>query len=51
MGVTERPPEVSKLFDKFYLELSNQDFDLAEQILDQLDELRDYHDPEVVDAG
>lgn len=48
MGVTERPPEVSKLFDKFYLELSNQDFDLAEQILDQLDELRDYHDPEVV---
>ena len=48
MGVTERPPEVSKLFENFYLKLSDHEFDLAEQTLDQLDELRGYHDPEVV---
>lgn len=48
MGVTERPPEVSKLFDKFYSQLKEKEFDMAEQTLDQIDELRDYHDQEVV---
>lgn len=48
MGVTERPPEVSRLFDEFYMQLAKKDFDLAEGILNQIDELRDYHDQEVV---
>ena len=47
MGVTERPPEVSKLFKSFYNLLEKKEFKLAEQILDQIDKLRDYHDPEV----
>ena len=47
MGVTERPPEVSKLFEDFYVQLAEKKFELAEHILDQIDKLRDYHDPEV----
>ena len=47
MGVTERPPEVSKLFENFYVQLAEKKFELAEHILDQIDKLRDYHDPEV----
>lgn len=47
MGVTERPPEVSKLFENFYVQLAEKKFELAERILDQIDKLRDYHDPEV----
>ncbi len=47
MGVTERPPEVSKLFKSFYSLLEKKEFRLAEQILDKIDKLRDYHDPEV----
>lgn len=47
MGVTERPPEVSKLFEKFYDQLAEKNFGSAEQTLDQIDGLRDYHDPEV----
>lgn len=47
MGVTERPPEVSKLFKSFYGLLEKKEFKAAEQILDQIGQLRDYHDPEV----
>ncbi len=47
MGVTERPPEVAVLFQNFYLFLQEGDFASAEETLDQLDILRDYHDPEV----
>lgn len=47
MGVTERPPEVAKLFEAFYEQLAEKRFDLADQILNELDELRGYHDQEV----
>ncbi len=47
MGVDERPETVSGLFKKFYSFLEKYSFVEAEQILDQIDELRDYHDPEV----
>lgn len=47
MGVTERPPEVAKRFDTFYEQLAAQELDQAEHTLDEIDELRDYHDQEV----
>lgn len=47
MGVSERPPEVARLFDKFYDQLAAKEFDLAVQTLNKIDELRDYHDQEV----
>lgn len=47
MGVTERPPEVAKLFDTFYDQLSAKEFDQANLTLNQIDALRDYHDQEV----
>lgn len=47
MGVTERPPEVAKLFDLFYEQLSQKAFDAAQETLEKLDRLRNYHDPEV----
>lgn len=47
MGVTERPPEVAKLFTDFYQYLASGNFDGAEERLDEIDQLRDYHDPEV----
>lgn len=47
MGVEERPEEVARLFEAFYQQLSAQDYATAEHTLDQLDELRDYHDAEV----
>lgn len=46
MGVTERPLKVSGLFEEFYKKLSEKDFSEAERILDIIDELREYHDPE-----
>lgn len=48
MGVDDRPDDVSALFSNFYSALNSKSYDEAEGILDQLDELRDYHDPEVV---
>ncbi len=48
MGVTERPPEVAKLFQRFYECLEKKEYDSAEQILDQISQLRDYHDQEVI---
>jgi Predicted ATP-binding protein involved in virulence len=47
MGVAERPPQVAKLFTKFYEELAAKKFDQADQTLNQIDKLRDYHDQEV----
>lgn len=47
MGVEERPHDVAELFAQFYQDLSQKNFDAAEQALDQLDELREHHDPEV----
>ena len=47
MGVSERPPEVTKLFSQFYELLAAKEFYQAEQILNQIDELRGYHDQEV----
>ena len=47
MGFSERPPEVTKLFSQFYELLAAKEFYQAEQILNQIDELRGYHDQEV----
>lgn len=47
MGVEERPDEIAQLFAQFYQSLGQKDFSAAENALDQLDELREYHDPEV----
>lgn len=47
MGVSERPPEVAEFFSQFYQLLSEKQFNQAEQKLNQIDELRGYHDPEV----
>lgn len=47
MGVDDRPDQVSHMFKAFYAALDNRDFDNAEHVLNQLDELREYHDVEV----
>ena len=47
MGVAERPPEVAQMFQDFYVLMGESHYDEAEQMLDQIDKLRDYHDPEV----
>lgn len=47
MGVDDRPDEISQLFSEFYSALDSKEYVAAGQVLDQIDELRDYHDPEV----
>ncbi len=47
MGVNERPLEVAKLFEKFYEFLKDGAYDEAEEALDEIDRLRDFHDAEV----
>lgn len=47
MGVDERPEQITCLFKRFYQHLSAHEYDAAESTLNQLDELREYHDPEV----
>lgn len=47
MGVSERPPEVAKLFNTFYDQLSKKEFDLSEKTLDKIDAMRGNHDHEV----
>lgn len=47
MGVNGRPPEIEERFRQFYEALDRKDFNGAENILDQLDILRNYHDPEI----
>ena len=48
MGVPDRTPEVAGLFSEFDKALIEGRFDDAEQILDVIDEKRDYHDSMVV---
>lgn len=47
MDVPERDPGIAKLFDKFNELLKSNDFDGAEKILDEIDEIRGGHDKEV----
>lgn len=47
MGVSERPKKVTELFEKFYEYLNKKEFDRADELLNQLDELRGFHDQEV----
>lgn len=47
MGVSERPTVVAELFKTFYNQLSAKDFELAEEALNQIDEMRGGHDNEV----
>lgn len=47
MDAKERPEKVTGLFDRFYQLLEENKLDEAEKVLDELDVLREYHDPEV----
>lgn len=47
MGVDDRPDSISQMFKNFDAALEGKDYSGAEHILNQLDELREYHDPEV----
>lgn len=47
MGVDDRPDELVQKFKKFYSLMDEKFFDEAEEVLNQIDKLRDYHDPEV----
>ena len=47
MGVSDRNPKIAKLFDQFYSFLNNGQYDEAEDILDEIDQQREYHDKEV----
>ena len=47
MGVTERNPAIAKLFQEFYHRLDEKQYDIAEEVLNEIDEHRDYHDKEV----
>lgn len=46
-GVRERPPKVAALFDLFYEQLQSKEYDEASHTLDEIDSIRNYHDPEV----
>ena len=47
MEARERPEKITRLFDTFYQLLEENKLDAAEKVLDELDKLREYHDPEV----
>lgn len=47
MNTDERPDEIAILFKEFHLELSTGNLGKAENILNRIDELRGFHDPEV----
>ncbi len=47
MEVKDRPPKVAEMFERFYHLLQDKNYKEAEQILDEIDTLRDYHDQEV----
>ena len=47
MGVSERNPMVAGLFDRFYRLLDQKDYEEAENVLDEIDEQRNYQDKEV----
>ena len=46
MGVSERAPEVAKLFERFYSSLKDGRFDASEKILDEIDRIRNFQDSE-----
>lgn len=47
MGVPERPNEVAQLFSDFYSLLDGKQFDKANKLLDEIEVIRDGHDPEL----
>lgn len=47
MGVSDRNPAIAELFEKFYVLLNNGQYDDAEEILNEIDGQRAYHDKEV----
>ncbi|MGX8852169.1 AAA family ATPase [Amedibacillus sp. YH-ame10] len=47
MGVSERPLEVTKLFEDFYKQLSENAFDAADETLNEIYKIRGGHDQEV----
>lgn len=50
MNVSERTPEIAKLFQEFYLYLNEKKYNEAEQILDRIDEKRNSHDAELANC-
>lgn len=46
-GVSDRNPRIAELFDRFYSFLNSGQYDEAEDILDEIDQQREYHDKEV----
>lgn len=47
MDVSDRPVYVDEKFELFNRFLNEKNFEQAEQVLDELDEIRNYHDPEL----
>lgn len=47
MEVNDRPTQFAVLFEQFYKYLSEERYEDAKMILDELDEKRGYHDPEI----
>ena len=47
MDVSERPPEIAELFQKFYTFLVDKKYIEAEEVLDKIDEKRGFHDKEL----
>ena len=47
MEVNDRPDQFAILFERFYKYLSEKKYEDAKKILDELDEKRGYHDPEI----
>lgn len=47
MNVSDRPVYVDEKFELFNHFLNEKNFEQAEQVLDELDEIRNYHDPEL----
>mgnify|MGYP004541394875 CR=1 FL=1 len=47
MEVNDRPDEFAALFEQFYKYLSEKKYKDAEEVLNELDEKREYHDPEI----
>ncbi|MBQ0000497.1 MAG: AAA family ATPase [Clostridiales bacterium] len=47
MGVRSRNPKLADMFDRFDDYMDAEEYDLAEKLLDEIDEMREYHDPEV----
>ncbi|MDM8163016.1 AAA family ATPase [Collinsella intestinalis] len=50
MGAEERPKDVQKLFDGFYVELDKRNYERAESLLNQLVDRMGNNDPDIVSA-